>query len=109
MTVALSDVIGTVILASFTLRLGALLGLPPRTGHLRARADLRRGSGPLRGARRTPSLLLAERWRSHGHARIDEHAFMAEDRLGHDNIAPLPQTAKTELVYPVLQQLIARR
>ncbi|NTU84488.1 MAG: hypothetical protein HGA45_34860, partial [Chloroflexales bacterium] len=53
--------------------------------------------------------LLGQRWRSHGQARVDEHVFSAEEQLGHDIIDPLQKTAKTELVYPVLQELIERR
>jgi hypothetical protein len=52
--------------------------------------------------------LLAARWRSHGQARVDEYVFDAEEQLGHDIIDPLQKTAKPELVYPVLQQLIER-
>ncbi|NTU85630.1 MAG: hypothetical protein HGA45_40895 [Chloroflexales bacterium] len=53
--------------------------------------------------------LLAARWRSHGRTRVDEYVFDAEEQLGHDIIDPLQKTAKPELVYPVLQQLIERR
>lgn len=52
--------------------------------------------------------LLAERWRAHGRARVDEHVFRVEDQLGHDIIDPLQKAAKPDLVYPVLQQLIER-
>lgn len=53
--------------------------------------------------------LLAARWYSHGRSSVEVFEFRAEDQLGHDIIDPRQKAAKTELVYPVVQQLIERR
>ena len=49
---------------------------------------------------------LAERWRAYGAARVETYEFDARYKLIHDIIDPLQQEQQTELVYPILLQLI---
>ncbi len=49
---------------------------------------------------------LVERWRSYGAARVQTYEFDAKYKLVHDLIDPFRKEQQTELVYPILLQLI---
>ena len=49
---------------------------------------------------------LTERWRAYGAARVETYEFDAKYKLIHDIVDPLQQEQQTELVYPILLQLI---
>lgn len=50
--------------------------------------------------------LLAGRWLSHPGARVTIHEFAEAERLGHDIVDPLQPTARTDVVYPIIQGYI---
>lgn len=52
---------------------------------------------------------LAERWRDYGAARVETYEFDAKYKLIHDIIDPLQKEQQTQLVYPILLQLISTR